>query len=102
MALIKCPDCGKEISSEATTCVHCGRPKERKVKGKMLMFLGGLIMFCFSFLMLFDFSMTNLFGSPLVENLEAKYNTQYLFYKSMFLIGSLVMAAGILRDRKKR
>lgn len=24
MALIKCPECGKEISDTATTCPHCG------------------------------------------------------------------------------
>ena len=24
MALIKCEECGKEISSEALTCPHCG------------------------------------------------------------------------------
>ena len=26
MALIKCPECGKEISDKAHTCVHCGYP----------------------------------------------------------------------------
>jgi hypothetical protein len=26
MALIKCPDCGKEISDLAVTCINCGRP----------------------------------------------------------------------------
>ena len=26
MALIKCPDCGKEITDKATNCVHCGCP----------------------------------------------------------------------------
>jgi RNase P/RNase MRP subunit POP5 len=26
MALIKCPECGKEISNKATACVHCGYP----------------------------------------------------------------------------
>jgi DNA-directed RNA polymerase subunit RPC12/RpoP len=26
MPLIKCPDCGKEISDQAPTCIHCGRP----------------------------------------------------------------------------
>jgi len=26
MALIKCPDCGKDVSTEAATCPHCGRP----------------------------------------------------------------------------
>lgn len=26
MALIKCEECGKEISSKANTCIHCGNP----------------------------------------------------------------------------
>lgn len=26
MALIKCPECGKEISNKATNCPHCGMP----------------------------------------------------------------------------
>lgn len=26
MALIKCPDCNKEVSDAAPSCIHCGRP----------------------------------------------------------------------------
>ena len=26
MALIKCPECGKEISDKAKVCIHCGYP----------------------------------------------------------------------------
>lgn len=26
MALIKCPECGKEISSKSKACIHCGYP----------------------------------------------------------------------------
>jgi ribosomal protein L7/L12 len=26
MALIKCPECGKEISDKASACIHCGFP----------------------------------------------------------------------------
>ena len=26
MALIKCPECGKEISDKAQACIHCGYP----------------------------------------------------------------------------
>lgn len=26
MALIKCPECGKEVSDKATACIHCGYP----------------------------------------------------------------------------
>jgi len=30
MALIKCEECGKEVSDRATTCVNCGCPIEKK------------------------------------------------------------------------
>lgn len=33
MALIKCNECGKEISDKATECIHCGCPIEEE-KGK--------------------------------------------------------------------
>ena len=33
MALIVCPDCGKQISDQANVCIHCGRPMER---GKLI------------------------------------------------------------------
>ena len=28
MALVKCPECGKEISDRASSCIHCGCPLE--------------------------------------------------------------------------
>jgi uncharacterized membrane protein YvbJ len=31
MAMIKCPECGKEISIEAQVCPNCGKPVEQKV-----------------------------------------------------------------------
>ena len=30
MALIKCPDCGKNISSNAEVCIGCGAPLKRQ------------------------------------------------------------------------
>lgn len=32
MALIKCSECGKDISDKATTCIHCGCPIEKEEK----------------------------------------------------------------------
>ena len=26
MALVKCPDCGRDVSDKAPTCPNCGRP----------------------------------------------------------------------------
>ena len=41
MALIKCSECGKEISDKAEKCIHCGYPlkevtKEEIKKSSML------------------------------------------------------------------
>ena len=35
MALMKCPECGKEVSDQSETCIHCGYPlkKESKEEG---------------------------------------------------------------------
>jgi ribosomal protein L37E len=32
MALIKCPECGQEISDKATVCIKCGFPIEKHIK----------------------------------------------------------------------
>ena len=32
MALIKCPECGKEVSSTAPSCIHCGYVFQEKEK----------------------------------------------------------------------
>lgn len=26
MGLVQCPDCDKQVSDQATACIHCGRP----------------------------------------------------------------------------
>ena len=36
MALIKCPECGKEISDKATCCIHCGCPMYYIIKKTIL------------------------------------------------------------------
>lgn len=33
MALIKCPECGKEISDKAATCPNCGMPLRKEDRG---------------------------------------------------------------------
>lgn len=36
MALIKCPECGREISDKAPACVHCGFPLDEVATNKSL------------------------------------------------------------------
>ncbi|MBR6570660.1 MAG: zinc-ribbon domain-containing protein [Clostridia bacterium] len=31
MALVKCPECGKEVSSNAAACPHCGSPIPKRM-----------------------------------------------------------------------
>lgn len=32
MSIITCSECNKEISSEATTCIHCGKPIRESIQ----------------------------------------------------------------------
>ena len=34
MAMVKCPDCGKDISSSAMACPNCGHPMKAALKPK--------------------------------------------------------------------
>tara|TARA_B100000579_G_scaffold163484_1_gene132739 strand:+ start:231 stop:503 length:273 start_codon:yes stop_codon:yes gene_type:complete len=51
MALIKCEECGKEISDKASTCPSCGSPtfayqqaqKGKEENIKVIAFFGGLV-----------------------------------------------------------
>ena len=29
MALMKCPECGKEVIDQSETCIHCGYPLKK-------------------------------------------------------------------------
>ena len=34
MALIKCPECGKDVSDKAAACIHCGYPLAESVSSE--------------------------------------------------------------------
>lgn len=40
MAMIKCDECGKDISDKAAACVHCGKPLKKTWKGLQLAGIG--------------------------------------------------------------
>ena len=53
MALIKCSECGKEISDNATTCIHCGKKVNvknnvkkpiKKASKKGILIIGGVLL----------------------------------------------------------
>ena len=53
MALMKCPECGKEMSSTALSCPHCGAPnkqeqvkEESKKSNQLISTIGGILMLC--------------------------------------------------------
>ena len=68
MALINCPECGKEVSNSAESCPHCGFPitkqdnkRIKRIKIWELVFLISLIA-CLVFLCLKIFFLGIVFG----------------------------------------
>ncbi|HEY2406391.1 MAG TPA: hypothetical protein VGI10_10335 [Polyangiaceae bacterium] len=58
MALVACPDCDREISTEAYMCPGCGRPtgKQRKMaKGWLLRAVGMWFVLVIFFLVIWQF-----------------------------------------------
>ena len=61
MALITCPECGKEISDKSTVCVHCGFYNKKYVQNEIKevaikrMGCGCLIFILGAFILLFLF-----------------------------------------------
>lgn len=45
MALIKCPECDKEVSDKAFACIHCGFPLNNIQPSKMKIFIIILIFY---------------------------------------------------------
>ena len=43
MALVNCPECGKEISNKSLQCIHCGCPIRNKRNNKFVVFLSILL-----------------------------------------------------------
>mgnify|MGYP004530369337 FL=1 len=50
MALIKCAECGKEISNKATTCPNCGCPIEKEKKKVRIVKIGKYALRCAVFI----------------------------------------------------
>ncbi len=47
MALKKCSECGKEISTEAKDCPHCGKPQRKKTRWGLLISIGLILLVLF-------------------------------------------------------
>jgi len=44
MALIPCPDCQKDLSSEAFVCPHCGRPTGKQARVQKKVFIRMIVL----------------------------------------------------------
>jgi preprotein translocase subunit SecF len=71
MALIKCIDCGNDVSDQAEKCLHCGRLKEStiKINGMKKTYIKTVGIFAtvfVSFISLILFSFSVAAGIPLI------------------------------------
>lgn len=76
MALINCPECGKEVSDKAENCIHCGyvlkKKKDNKKNKPIVTLIMGLIIIILTVLFLFSILSKNdaVDSEQIVENTE--------------------------------
>lgn len=79
MALIKCLECGKEISDTAKSCIHCGYKNKKKSLFQKKPPLKILLLLIGVFIIIFGFSIF-LFGKRtkiiLIESLDVQINSE--------------------------
>jgi TPR repeat protein/DNA-directed RNA polymerase subunit RPC12/RpoP len=77
MALIKCPECGKEVSTNASACPVCGN---RKLKKRKTSLLGKVfIVICIFIVIGLLFGDNENINSPKAEDAETQYQRGYQF-----------------------
>ena len=69
MALIKCKECGKEISATALICPHCGFPNKKKSKRVIIVIVIVLVIFLLAALLI-------LFGNFVKKQDKVKQNEE--------------------------
>lgn len=72
MALIRCPDCGNEISDLAPSCPHCGRPRETMTLPPHKAQGSGNLRLVFLLLIAFFLFLIYLFFTPSLPDRAAK------------------------------
>lgn len=77
MALIKCSECGKEISNKATTCPNCGCPIEKEKKKVRIVKSGGLALRCSVFIDNQPVGQIGVGGNKSIE-IEVPIGTHYI------------------------
>lgn len=86
MALIKCPECGKEISDQAKSCPGCGKILKKTIGLKMIII--GIISIIISMLILFIFHR---------QDIQAQaYDINYNQYLIRNIISNILECGGFI------
>ena len=83
MALIKCPECGKEISDKSAQCIHCGYPIQNNKTNKAICNILGEnydLTFLNELLKQGKYYQLFLNSSQIKDGYFAKHNTKVLTY----------------------
>lgn len=84
MALVKCPECGKEVSSDSKVCPSCGKHLKKPIAPIVLLILSVLM----------SLWVASVFLIPTTDNYLQAYDQAY-FENSYWMLLSIVGSASI-------
>lgn len=82
MALIKCPECGKEISDKARRCVHCGvkrkKTQKRKLKKSAIIVMSSILVVLLGTIICFNLFSTSNANKSVLDSTHLKVDGIYV------------------------
>lgn len=77
MAMIKCPECGKEISDKTEVCIHCGYNFRKPQKKKKWILIVGIIIIFIAIAMAIGNHDSNMLDSEVYNMVIDEYTKEY-------------------------
>lgn len=104
MALMKCPDCGKEFSDSAKQCPNCGyKNKKTKNINSSLNFslISGVVLAFIGLIISVFFTLASLFGynGPMIHH-TVSYFIQLIIILTLFIIGGVLISNKYKKAKK--
>ncbi len=99
MALVKCHECGREISTEAKVCPNCGAKNKDFKRSKIIIYGGGFLVLFFIFIIYLQYDYKLNPSIPACESLRGKKLFISMIQKTPWARENMIKVIDVLEQK---